>query len=817
MPAGLAAPGAPRRAALARPPRRGASALRVLAVARPRQSGGDGAPPSASAQQQAPAHALLRRLPVAALAGAALALAASHGSRALAAAPPPPAAPAAEALEAAPMRRAVAPATLSLGAGPGQGLQLPTAAETKYRVLQLFAMPTVGKLMAVLAVAVPVVLAGGFAYKRAMGVPWGQALTKAYHVMGNCPGIDITQEEKTSGLLISNAVYLAGMLGFAAVLGIIIDDISSAVAEVRHGNFPIAERGHTVVLGWNRQTLPTLRQIALAQAQAGDARPFGMPVVVLADRDKMEMDREVLEALGTSLPVITRSGSGARLEDLRRAAAAAASAVLLQYPDSADADAAAAEQAAALAALKREGGPYGQKIIVQGSYTPGDDDADPTAVALAAARGGGGVGPGAGAAELVMTNGERRLSQLMAQVALQPGLEYVLGDLLEFEDDYRGAEFYMAPVTPDLAGRPFKEVRRAFSTGVVVGFMERGPGGALRLNPRDGDAVPAGSNLVFVAAGQSVERAEAPVETSLPRLRRPRGGQLRRRHIAVLCFERDPAPILAAIADFAPRGSRVTLVCSDPNAKEALKVLSRRGIKAEAVAGSPASGAALRAARLERADTAVVWGAGSSPAGGDAQAVSTVLQLQSFAARHLEAGRRSTSLDVVVCVNSTSTEEVLWHATLSHEAEQAAAAAAARAADAAAGGAARRGARDPADTPAALQLHMLNPDQLMAGIVTQAAIEPRLNRVIAELFTNDRGHEIYLKRASCFGLPPAGAKPSELSWSQVQEAVRARGQTAVGLAPIAGGPDAIVLAPAADERFVLEEGDEIIVVAKDYR
>jgi hypothetical protein len=49
-------------------------------------------------------------------------------------------------------------------------------------------MPTFGKLLAVLTVAVPVVVAGGYAYKRVAGVPWGEAMTKAYHVMGNCPG-----------------------------------------------------------------------------------------------------------------------------------------------------------------------------------------------------------------------------------------------------------------------------------------------------------------------------------------------------------------------------------------------------------------------------------------------------------------------------------------------------------------------------------------------------------------------------------------------------------------------------------------------------
>jgi hypothetical protein len=49
-------------------------------------------------------------------------------------------------------------------------------------------------------------------------------------------------------------------------------------------------------------------------------------------------------------------------------------------------------------------------------------------------------------------------------------------------------------------------------------------------------------------------------QTSLPRLRRCRGGQLRKRHIAVLCFEPSATHMLEALKEFAPKGSRVTLV-----------------------------------------------------------------------------------------------------------------------------------------------------------------------------------------------------------------------------------------------------------------
>lgn len=41
--------------------------------------------------------------------------------------------------------------------------------------------------------------------------------------------------------------------------------------QVRAGNFPVVERGHTVLLGWNRQTLATLRQVR-GQRGAPDGR-----------------------------------------------------------------------------------------------------------------------------------------------------------------------------------------------------------------------------------------------------------------------------------------------------------------------------------------------------------------------------------------------------------------------------------------------------------------------------------------------------------------------------------------------------------------
>lgn len=58
-----------------------------------------------------------------------------------------------------------------------------------YKVMQLFAAPVYGKLLAVLAVAAPILALGSILYhKTAKGCNWSEAFVKPYSVLLNCPG-----------------------------------------------------------------------------------------------------------------------------------------------------------------------------------------------------------------------------------------------------------------------------------------------------------------------------------------------------------------------------------------------------------------------------------------------------------------------------------------------------------------------------------------------------------------------------------------------------------------------------------------------------
>ena len=103
------------------------------------------------------------------------------------------------------------------------------------------------------------------------------------------------------GKLVSNGLYMVGVATFAIIIGIISDEITAQVEEVKTGNNKVVESDHTVIVNWNSQLVPLLKQMAVAKSER--AGTFDRPVVLLADVDKELMDETIGEALEESPPL----------------------------------------------------------------------------------------------------------------------------------------------------------------------------------------------------------------------------------------------------------------------------------------------------------------------------------------------------------------------------------------------------------------------------------------------------------------------------------------------------------------------------------
>jgi hypothetical protein len=98
---------------------------------------------------------------------------------------------------------------------------------------------------------------------------------------------------------------LGGILVVSALIGVLNQGFGEMIDGLRRGKSAVVEKGHTVILGWSPKIATLLRELAEA-----NKNHRGATVVILADRDKVEMDHEIALAVhGRRLRVVTRSGA----------------------------------------------------------------------------------------------------------------------------------------------------------------------------------------------------------------------------------------------------------------------------------------------------------------------------------------------------------------------------------------------------------------------------------------------------------------------------------------------------------------------------
>ncbi|KKZ73764.1 hypothetical protein VO63_11540 [Streptomyces showdoensis] len=277
---------------------------------------------------------------------------------------------------------------------------------------------------------------------------------------------------------------LVSLLYVSTLVGLVTTAITDRLTELQRGQSTVVERGHSLVLGWSEQTPTLVAELLAAHAQ----RRHGA-VVVLADRDKLDMERELRAVAaavgGRRVRLICRRGRPADPAALARVGPAAAGTVVVLPPDTPEADTQVVKTLLALRAVVGEVRPVRVVAAVRQSRH--------VSTARQAA------GPGA-----VVLDVDGVAARILVQCVLEPGLPLVLEDLL----DFAGAELHVHRV-PGLVGRTFGELRTACADGCVVGLVR--PDGPPLLNPPPRTALGPGDAVVVLA-----EDGTPPTWTTTP-------------------------------------------------------------------------------------------------------------------------------------------------------------------------------------------------------------------------------------------------------------------------------------------------------------
>lgn len=335
-------------------------------------------------------------------------------------------------------------------------------------------------------------------------------------------------------------VTLAGIFIVSALIGVLSSGLEGKLDELRKGRSKVLERDHTIILNWSPSIFDVISELVIANESRKRPR-----IVVMADRDKVEMEDEIADKIPDlrNTRVICRSGDPTDLYDLAIVNPQTSRAIVVLSPEGEDPDSQVIKTVLALTNdPARRAEPYRIAAEIR----------DLAKADLARVVGGD---------ELQLVLADDLISRIVVHSSRQTGLSAVYSELLDFD----GCEIYVVE-QPDLVGRRFGDALSAYDDCVPIGLSV---GGAIELNPPMETVIGRGDKLILVAEDDDAIRvkppARAPDESAIrPAVERPRLPER-----ALLLGWNRRAPIIAReLSRYVAPGSVLTVVADVPDLEE---------------------------------------------------------------------------------------------------------------------------------------------------------------------------------------------------------------------------------------------------------
>ena len=334
-----------------------------------------------------------------------------------------------------------------------------------------------GKLLFLLAVC-SMVLVGLAAVLLALGItPIGsEPLNYAesfWRTMSIALDPEAVDDEGWSYRLVMLAVAILGILIVSTMIGVLTSGIEGKIDGLRRGRSLVLESDHTVILGWSSKIVTAVQELVIANEDQPKAA-----VVILADRDKVEMEEELYSRVtkigGTK--IICRRGDPCVLSDLEIVRPELAKSIILFSGEDEQGDAVVLKRVLALQRIA-ERHYHNCQIVAEIR-----DDTNTDAIKL--------VG------NVQVVQSVDLVTRVLVQAARQPGLSLVYDELLSFE----GCEIYFHKDI-SLAGRTFADATLSMPRAAVIGIKPQGSDPV--INPPADRIIETDDMLILVAEDDS--------------------------------------------------------------------------------------------------------------------------------------------------------------------------------------------------------------------------------------------------------------------------------------------------------------------------
>ena len=342
-------------------------------------------------------------------------------------------------------------------------------------------------------------------------------------------------------------VTLGGIFVVSALIGVLNNAIESQMERLRKGRSLVLETNHTLILGWSAQIFTILNELMTANENQANAR-----IVILADKDKVEMEDEIRERVESrgKTRIICRNGSPIDPNDLEIASPHSAKSIIVLPPENSDPDTDVIKTVLAITNNpNRRPEPY--HVVTQIRHAKNMD-----VLKLVGER---------DHVQAVLTGD--LIARVVAQTSRQSGLSVVYTELMNFGGD----EIYFKH-EPALVGKTFGEALLAYEDSCLMGL--RKADGTMLLSPLMETRIESGDQIFALSADDDTIRISSQIGEAVPPINESAICSSRNalepqpEKCLILGWNRSGTTIVHELDHYVAQGSQVTVVADIYNVEK---------------------------------------------------------------------------------------------------------------------------------------------------------------------------------------------------------------------------------------------------------
>ncbi len=256
------------------------------------------------------------------------------------------------------------------------------------------------------------------------------------------PGVVGNHEDNWPFMIFMMIVTLSGLVVISVLIGLVSSGILDKLETLRKGRSFVIEKDHVLILGWSSKIFTVISELCIANENQKDGK-----IVILADKDKVEMEDEIKDKVGDTMTteVICRTGNPIDVHDLYIANPFDTKSIIILDKDNQNSDSQIIKTIVAIVTNpERRQDPYHITAEME----------DKKNFEVAKMVGGNEV-------ELILS--DEIISRIMVQTSRQSGLSVVYIELMDFGGD----EIYFADHS-SLVGKTFREVLFDFEDSAIA-------------------------------------------------------------------------------------------------------------------------------------------------------------------------------------------------------------------------------------------------------------------------------------------------------------------------------------------------------------